>query len=360
MRWLLVSLALLCAYSAKLCHAGSDGSVPAPRYVVNLDAAPEDRWKHVVSDYKSLLQYYFQTLMNGTSPDLMRMLTQIAENLEKYMPYPYNQEMVGVADAGGVSLGEVVLMNIYYETIAYNKGGLIPPKMCSSIVAEAPNGTVYHSRNLDYVFSVLLRNLTVTVDFQSGGKTVYTGTTFVGYVGLLTGQRPHGYTIALTERDKGDWWMNLLEAFATGMNGIVAFVIRDTLANTSLSFSGAVKKLAYEPLVAPCYLIVGGVESEGVVITRNRLAADDIWNLDVSEGRWFLVETNYDHWTTPPPSDDRRDPAIKALNELGRAHVNLTSLYKIMSTPPVLHRTLYTVTMSASIPELYSAWIRYP
>jgi len=32
------------------------------------------------------------------------------------------------------------------------------------------NGTIWHARNLDYGFSDILRNVTIRVDFQKGGK----------------------------------------------------------------------------------------------------------------------------------------------------------------------------------------------
>ena len=357
MRWLLL-LSLL-AYSVNTNYARS--TVPAPRYVVNLDLAPQDRWTHVVADYRPDLQALLKEVKEMVPRAAILLASMIGDNIEKYMPYPYSLEMVGVSLAGGVTLGEAVLGNIIYELTAFNSS-MLGRKACTSIVAEALNGTMYHGRNLDYSIAGILRNMTVTVEFQSGGKTVYTGTTFVGYVGLLTGQRPHAYTITLNERDKGKWWMNVLEAAVAGARGIAAFLIRDTLADTSLSFDEAVEKLAYEPLVAPCYLIVGGMTSkEGVVITRNRIAALDIWWLDSSKEHWFLVETNYDHWGPPPKSDDRRDPAIKAMNEIGQGNVSVASLFHVLSTPPVLNDgTTYTVTMSASIPELYNVWIRYP
>jgi len=156
--------------------------------------------------------------------------------------------------------------------------------------------------------------------------------------------------------------MNALEAIVAGTHGVAAFHIRDTLADSSLAFEGAIENLAYKPLIAPCYLIIGGVgPDQGAVITRDRIAALDIWRLKSFDGRWFLVETNYDHWEPPPKSDDRRDPAIKGMNETGRAGLSPSSLFHVLSTPPVLNDgTTYTVTMAASIPELYNVWIRYP
>ena len=190
---------------------------------------------------------------------------------------------------------------------------------------------------------------------------MYTGTTFAGYVGLLSGQKPHGFTVTLDERDQGDWWMNAFEALLAGTHGIAGFLIRDTIADPSMDFESAVNTLAYTPLIAPCYIIIGGVgPTEGAVITRDRMASLDIWRLDPIYGRWFLVETNYDHWTSPPAGDDRRDPAIRGMNETGRADLSVGSLFSVLSTPPVLNNaTTYTVIMSAAIPELYSTWIRH-
>ena len=77
--------------------------------------------------------------------------------------------------------------------------------------------------------------------------------------------------------------------------------------------------------------------------------------------RWFLVETNYDHWTTPPPGDDRRDPAIKALNKLGQGGVNPSSLFQVLSIHPTLNnKTVYTTIMAAGKPDLFNTWIERP
>ena len=340
----------------------AERTVPAPRYVVNLDHDPQYRWTQIVTDYRKEFQELLKQVKKMVGPELVLLASVMGESVEEHIPYPYNMEIVGIALAGDVTLGEVLLGNLLYELTAFNSSRvLLGKKACTSIVAEADNGTVYHGRNLDYSIAKYLRNMTIIVDFQSSGKTVYTGTTFVGYAGLLTGQRPHAYTITLDQRDKGEWWLNALDALISGRHTVTGFLIRNTLADTSLSFGDAILSLAYEPLIAPCYLIVGGVDSnEGVVITRDRTAALDIWRLNTAKGRWFLVETNYDHWDPPPPSDDRRDPAIKAMDETGRGNVSASSLFHVLSLPPVLNnKTSYTVTMSASIPELYNTWIRY-
>ena len=233
--------------------------------------------------------------------------------------------------------------------------------MCTSIVAETLNGSIYHGRNLDYSFSDVLRKLTVVVDFQQGGQIMYTGTTFVGLVGLLTGQKPHSYTISVDQRNSGTWWMNAFEAIVAGTHGIMILVIRDALSNKEMDFASVVDSLTKQQLVAPSYIIVGGTKpGEGVVITRDRAATRNVWLLDPDNRRgWYLVETNYDHWQPPPKEDDRRDAAIKAMDVTTRAGLNASSLFKVLSTPPVLNNeTVYTAVMSAAIPELYGSWVR--
>ena len=172
MRLSLLYLSLILAHGAIGSRAGS--CVPAPRYVVDLDLAPQDRWGHVIADYKADLQSLLKQIKEMVSPEVVLLASAIGENVEKYVPYPYSLEMVGVAISGGVTLGETLLGNMIYEVTAFNRSKLAQ-KACTSIVAEAVNGTMYHGRNLDYSLTEILRNMTVIVDFQSGGKTVYTG-----------------------------------------------------------------------------------------------------------------------------------------------------------------------------------------
>lgn len=339
--------------------AACETPTPAKRYTVNLDLKPEDRWTDIVKNYKSEFSALLAQIKKMVPPEALDIVSLIGSDVEKYIPYPYSMEILGIAQqVKGISVGDVILGNTLYEVTAY---GHRNSKACTSIVAEALNGTIFHGRNLDYSFTSALRNMTIIVDFEQNGKVIYTGTTFAGFVGLLSGQKPHGYTITLDERDQGKWWMNAMEALVAGAKGVASFRIRDALANPDMTFEDAVRYLADEPLIAPCYIIVGGTKPrEGVVITRDRIAALDLWRLDAENGRWYLVETNYDHWLPPPSDDDRRDPAIKGMNDMTRQNLGFGSLINVLSTPPVLNDgTTYTVFMSAAVPEMYHTWIRH-
>ena len=323
-----------------------------PRYTINLDLSPQDRWKEVGKDYASYLQDIKQDILKHyhIPKEVVKIADKIGSDLHKYIPDPFSGELLGLAAACHIPPSELMLINLLYELTAF----------CTSIVAENNTGQILHGRNLDYY---ILRNLTsivIDVDFKRAGKTVYTGTTFAGYVGLLTSQKPGVLTVTINERDKGNMFENLLDLLVNNYS-MVSFAVREMMDGPVKDFSSAVIHLAYQVnLVAPCYLIVGGVSTlEGVVITRDRVSAVDIRGLDLVSGDWFVLETNYDGWSTPPPSDDRRDPAIHMMGRLGRG-INLDTLYSVLNRAPVCNPgTVYTTVMSAADPAAYSTHIRH-
>nr|DBA28762.1 TPA: hypothetical protein GDO54_009065 [Pyxicephalus adspersus] len=293
----------------------------APRYNISLDLPPEQRWKEILSHYN---QTYLKEKMdfivqNGLPKWARAIIFPLAEfDLIFLVKEPYAGELRGIARTLGFNVGYVLALNLVYEATAY----------CTSIIAQDTKGNIYHGRNLDYAFPDILKNLTLDLDFIQNGKIVYTGTTFLGYVGLWTGQSPNKFTVSGDARAKGKWWENAISAFFK-RSSPVSWLVRDALHNAR-DFRDAALQLSKTPIIADTYYIMGGTQArEGLVITRNRDGPADLWPLDPQKGEWFRVETNYDHWTPPPPSDDRRTPAIKALNATGQANINAISLYKV-------------------------------
>ena len=340
---LMIRLVILILLAASVTNCISPQNVTT--FNINLDVAAEDRWNEVVDYYAEYFPNMIPTLKQYIPAEVLPLLAVVGDEVETYLPEPYAAEIRGIAQRSRVSVGDLAILNVLYDMLAG----------CTSIVAEDEMGRIYHGRNLDYGLTGLLQNITLIANFQRGGKTIYTGTTYAGYVGLLTGQKPYKFSISLDERDTGERWMNAATALLAKNASIVSFLIRDVLEN-ELSYQDAYDVLMDATLIAPSYIIIAGVKSgQGAVITRDRLVARDSWKLD-PPNQWFLVETNYDHWLPPPPSDDRRDPAIKHMNQIGHTNVTLEALYSVLTTPPVLNnRTTYTTVMSPATPDKYSA-----
>uniref|UniRef100_A0A2K6FJ86 N-acylethanolamine-hydrolyzing acid amidase n=2 Tax=Propithecus coquereli TaxID=379532 RepID=A0A2K6FJ86_PROCO len=316
-RGALLALLLLLLAGARPCPAASP---PAPpRFNVSLDAAPALRWLPVLRHYDpdSLRAAVAQVIGDRVPRWVHAVIGKAAPELEQRLPQPFTGEIRGMCAFLNLSLADCLLVNLAYESSAF----------CTSIVAQDSRGGIYHGRNLDYPFGNILRKLTLDVQFLKNGQVAFTGTTFVGYVGLWTGQRPHKFTVSGDERDKGWWWENAIAALFQ-RHSPVSWLLRTTLSESE-NFEAAVYKLAKTPLIADVYYIVGGTSPrEGVVITRKRGGPADIWPLDPLNGAWFRVETNYDHWKPAPRSDDRRTPAIRALNATGQAGLTLEALFQ--------------------------------
>ncbi|KAM6220927.1 N-acylethanolamine-hydrolyzing acid amidase [Rhynchocyon petersi] len=333
---------------------GSAGSLSPPRvpprFNVSLDAAPELRWLAVLRHYDlNYLRSAVARIITERVPKWVHeWIVTIVEKLEFSLPKPFTDEIRGICDALNLDFADCLVINLAYEYTAF----------CTSIVAQDSRGHIYHGRNLDYSYGSILRNLTVDVQFIKNGQIAFTGTTFVGYVGLWTGQSPHKFTISGDERAQGWWWENLIAALFQ-KHIPASWLIRSTL-NESEDFEEAALKLAKTPLIADVYFVIGGVSpQEGLVITRNRNGPADIWALEPLHGEWFRVETNYDHWKPAPKKDDRRTPAIKALNATGQANLSLETLFQVLSIVPVYNNnTIYTTVMSAAYPDKYMTRIR--
>ncbi|XP_019381811.1 PREDICTED: acid ceramidase [Gavialis gangeticus] len=328
-----------------------------PTYIINLDLPPYKRWVNVMNDKKTELKKVMQNikiLVNEFFPGskLADLVEVKMVHLLSSLPHPFREEIEGIANTSGASLGDVVLFNVFYEIFT----------VCTSIVAEDQTGKLYHARNLDFglflgwdiknsswTITQLLKPLVVALEFQRNNKTIFRSANFAGYIGMLSGVRPGAFTLTMNERFSIDGgYLGVLEWILGRRDGVwMGFLTRAVLEN-STSYEEAKEKLAKTRLLAPAYFILGGNKpGQGCVITRSRAATLDIWDLDIKQGTWFLVETNYDRWKPPFFLDNRRDPAKKCLNQIKQENLSLATIYDVLSTKPVLNKLTVCTTLMA-------------
>uniref|UniRef100_A0AAY5K392 Acid ceramidase n=1 Tax=Esox lucius TaxID=8010 RepID=A0AAY5K392_ESOLU len=307
-------------------------------YTIDLDLPPSERWKPIINDKKAELVSMIQAirdLANAFVPSgkLIDLVDKDLPLIVSTLPYPFNEEIKGIATASGVPLGEVVLFNIFYEVF-----------------------TVYvyfhwDTKNRSWLITEKLKPLVVNIDFQRGNKTVFKATNFAGYVGMLTGMKPHAFTLTMNERFSLDGgYIGIVEWILGKRDGMwMSFLTRSVLENAT-SYEEAKIRLAQTKLLAPAYFILGGNQtSQGCVITRSRVLSLDIWEIDLKLGRWYVLETNYDHWQDPLFLDDRRTPAMKCMNQTTQSNISRKTVYDVLSTKPVLNKlTTYTTLMEVS------------
>ncbi|XP_076321003.1 acid ceramidase-like [Tachypleus tridentatus] len=345
------------------CKTGAyppESSRKVPKYVINLDLPPEQRWTKLVAENKQELYNLLAAIKNLTNVvfhgKLFILIDKYMPLIVNTLPYPFGEEIEGIANVTGIPVGEVALFNLFYEIFT----------VCTSVVVEDTSGVLYHARNLDFglflgwdfmnhtwLVTEALRPIVVELDYQRQGKTLFRGINFVGYVGILTAMKPNLFSLTMDERfNLNGGFIGIIEwLLGDHSTTWMGFLTRQVMEN-AMSYTVAQKMLATTKLLAPAYFILGGNKSgEACVITRDRGSNTDadIWTMDNSGNEWFILETNYDHWKKPPFFDDRRTPAIKCLNHMGQKNASFSGLFNLLSTQPNLNKlTTYTALMQVN------------
>ncbi|RUS81319.1 hypothetical protein EGW08_010926 [Elysia chlorotica] len=341
------------------CQTGKyppDPKTKVGTYVINLDLPPEQRWTELAKAKGPQIRYLIEGFkefiadFGNASKYIIDFVDSQGANLDKTLPYPFGGELKGIAAATGINLGEVVLYNLFYEFFT----------VCTSIVAEDSSGKLYHARNLDFglfmgwdvknrtwAITERLRPLIVNLDWQRGGKTVFKSVNYAGFVGILTAIKPSLFTFSMDERFNIDGGFIGIIKWLLGDHNQrwMGFLTRDVMENAT-SFTEAQTKLQKTTMLAPAYFILGGNKSgEASVITRSREAALDTWPM-ANASKWYILETNYDHWEAPLFLDDRRTPAHKCMDKMEQKNTGFSGIFNVLSSEPMLNKlTTYTALM---------------
>ncbi|CAG8463649.1 11785_t:CDS:2 [Acaulospora colombiana] len=318
---------------------------------------------------------------------IVKIVNKAVHDKNKQMRGHYPQ-----TDIEGITLGWLALMQYIYEASA----------MCTSIIIQPNNDTgittrhkkkyqclgPLHIRTMDWAMP-FLRPLTVELVYHRNKKPLYIATTWIGYLGVLTGMRlvPRedgeesflgAYSVSVNYRSclgtsNSTYFQKFIRqaifrrAYATGT------LVRHVMEHNSV-YSDAVNALSKMPIIAPCYFIVAGSEyNQGTIITRGRDCDKDykksidsvyLWEL---EKQGTICQTNMDHWTVKQivrrsannresnsglPEDifdsvSRVCYVEKALPKLMQKHVDSSSLWRFISAKELVDKdiTIYGTLM---------------
>jgi len=333
---------------------------------INMDLAPEDRWtevtKPLAAQIETLIDNVIDLLPEKFRNELIPYVNAHAATICNDFPQPYGQEIVGISKATGIDLGRLVLMNVAYELEG----------VCTSIVAQDAQGNLFHARNLDFGLFLgwdqtnktwkvaeALRPLLFNAHFVRNGTELYKSVAYAGFVGLLTGMKTGAFSISVDTRfdnnlDKGLW--NWFKGDHSGH--FLTFTTRNAIENAA-NYDEAFTILNSTKLLGPGYIILGGVSAgQGVILTREEEKSIKPLLLTerITNGSFYLLETNYDWWVQPPFFDDRRYPAQDCLtNHVHSAGVGFESLFNVLSAHPNLNRmTTYSALMQVATGRMES------
>jgi len=304
-------------------------------WTIDLSLKPEHRFQALAKAYTNQIQA-IANMVNTIVPqyviDILDGIVPVIDDLFG----EYGAEVKGISDATGISLTEILLLNLVYDLTA----------TCTSIVAVNSQGLVMHGRNQDYpqFFSTVL----VQVNYIRNGSLLFKATTFAGFVGVPTGMNSQ-FSISLNQRTtNGSLWENAFEALFRG--AINPTYLARELLTSNLPFDQVRTALSSTYIIAPIYYTIAGTKpGEGTVLSRNRESTDNYWDVSNSQSNWFVSQTNFDHWKTCPTTECRFQTAQASMNKIGWANMDLDGLNAVLLTPPVLNNlTLYTALMIPS------------
>ncbi len=219
-------------------------------HIVNLDLPPSKRWEFL-ADYKDeineLLHYY---LTDFEGADLI--FTGIGQYKKNIISQEYLEEIDYIASISRFSPDQVLIANLYYDILKFYLG-------CTAFATEN-NGTILHSRNLDWhTENNLLSKHSKIFDFQRHGKTVFKTVGWLGFIGALSGIKPGKFSLTLNA---------VLSNDSPEIALPVSFLLRDIL-DSSGSFEQAKTALENTVIASDCLILLSGTEpKEMVVIER--------------------------------------------------------------------------------------------
>jgi len=380
--------AALCANAfppPKKCQISDANPKPdwdsVPKAVINLDLAPRDRWTALATEYKTQIANMVNQFVDHitkfpgqTWEDFMVYLESNQNMILDRMPNGYGDEIRGIQQAVGLKMSSLLAFNLGYEIMGF----------CTSVVAQDLSGHMIHGRNLDFGLFLgfntsagpnenfqwtntdLLRQMTVITDFTRDGKVLYSTVSYVGYVGLLTGVRKGGVTVTVDTRfdENFDKFLKAWIKDPTDTASLLSQALRSQIEDDSVGtdFEQYWSKLGATRLVGPAYAIIGGPKAgQGMVltITPNSTVPVDTWRITDADGmpltapvdeKFYVLQTNYDHWEAPPKIDDRETAAYDCMdNVITRNGVSKDSIYNMLAAMPNRNRlTTYTAIMDCA------------
>ena len=195
-------------------------------------------------------------------------------------------------------------------------------------------------------------------------RTLYSATTWAGYIGILTGIRPHCFSVSINYRLLNKSRFNNILKTLT-LSWPVSYAVRHAL-ESCYSYETAVEYFKKVPLISPVYITVCGVKkNEGCLITRNPEKTEHFISLDnlqseedskliyLAKDLGFILQTNCDWWLVENINDDdtimssrkRVESAIKSFKELNSIDEEEIANTIFLKPPIVNQLTIYITAM---------------
>lgn len=308
-----------------------------PIFDINLGVIETVRWKEVIEADKQVVVRLAKEADEDYAaiPSIAQSLLRGALSIGYRMGGGrYKGELRSWADALNRSFGEVLLLNCAYE-MSHLGVGMNSIFGCTAGVVKTESGPM-HVRSMDWPLPGI-GPATRIFRFHNHGERPFYSVGVSGYVGVLSGMLPGGYSVTLN-------WAPPVErpTFDFGP----AFLIREVL-ETCDTYEEAVDALSGTKLSTSVFFTVCGVENNQACTierTREDVAVRKIRNNVITQGnhhvaRKFKSNNDYEEPDLLEDSEERAAVLREALLELDTG--DLEEIAGSLDTEPVQNEDSY-------------------
>ena len=216
--------------------------MPLPRYDINLDRPPSERWSSLRPQRHAMRELFRQYVKDAGG--LRPIRDELSAYYDAFVPDAYADELEAIAHLSGVPTLEALLCNVYYDLFKQLLA-------CTAFAIDTADGPI-HARNLDWwtEAGALGRH---SVHYRLGRGPARTPVEFISWPGMLgtfSGVAIGRCTVTLNA---------VLSDEAPQLALPVPWLIREVLLSAK-DYDEAVSRLAKTPLACDCLLLVTGCE----------------------------------------------------------------------------------------------------
>lgn len=313
-----------------------------PKFVVDLDKPPSERWNDILDKYQdkfAKINKEFDKIFKMYPTYLLWIAKTLISCYKWTNSIMYYDELESISKKTNIEFEKLLLMQLCYEFCS----------ACTCVVTKVKGEYTFY-RTLDWPLD-FMKDITIQVNFVRGKKIVFTGITWVGYVGILTGFTGK-YAVAVNYRrttNNSNIWSILgnIKKIIT-LDWPVGYLVRCLLENR-MTFNHAYKYLMHTNLISPCYITMCHKLRKPRIIIRDPNKTVNVIKKD------YVVQTNIDPKQFRPNilfSIQRNNLACDLINKNKNNFESCDDLVKGLNKFPIINKE--TLHYTVMIPKQHS------
>lgn len=287
---------------------------------INLDLPAHQRWDFAV-DYQKEINEIIACYWVDIEDYLDLILGYLDEYKQQFVPKAYWEEIQCIAKYCDFSPDQVLIANLYYDIVKFAFA-------CTAFAFEKDQ-TIWHARNLDWwTENDILKKYTNVFKFTRNGQTVFQSVGWVGFIGVLSGFKPNGFSVTLNA---------IVSDEAPNIATPITFLLREVLEGDN-DFASAKNVLENTDIVCDCLLLVAGLNSSEMIViertprTSKTRSSTNGYIIVTNDYQLMDYETRTDN-ALSSSSCGRYDQTKKYLEH--SCPSNLTECFQVLDDPKV-------------------------